>query len=430
MSSPPTTPLGAPPDDRRWTYDVVGLFGNDFGLSVAARNTLSALEASGRSFETVTVRADPRLGKPARERRDGGRRLNLFQLNPIDVGAFSRQWVPALSPSAPKVCVPFWELPLVPRTWVPMLGVMQAILAPTRFVQDACAEAVPGTPVLHYPQAVFLPAEVHPARARWGLSTTATVFCVSFDVGSDIDRKNPWAAVDAFQRAFRPDADVQLVIKMKPWQNAPLYVQQAAELKRRVEGDRRVRIVEASLRYEEVLELYASCDVMLSLHRSEGLGLHLMEAMSLGKTVVATNWSGNAEFMSPDCSVPIGCTFVPVRTDHFAYRAELGRAGQVWAEPDLSQAVEALRGLHANPGWRREMGEAAARSMAARRDAMMSGAVFARLEELLAGVRADPAAFDRARTRTRMSFWRQAVQYKLWDVRRRVGAAFTRSRAG
>jgi glycosyltransferase involved in cell wall biosynthesis len=175
-----------------------------------------------------------------------------------------------------------------------------------------------------------------------------------------------------------------MIVKSKPWSNVPLFVAQAEELRARVGSDRRVKIVDRSLSYAEVLSLYASCDVMLSLHRSEGLGLHLMEAMTLGKVVVATNWSGNTDFMTSDDSVPVGYRLVAVKTNHGTYRPEVGRPGQQWAEADVQEAAEAMLALHGNPGRRGALGSAAAVAMERRREAMLSGKAFGALEERLA----------------------------------------------
>ena len=148
--------------------------------------------------------------------------------------------------------------------------------------------------------------------------------------------------------------------------------------------------MEQVLSYQEVLSLYASADVLVSLHRSEGLGLHLMEAMSLGKVVVATDWSGNADFMSPEATVGVPYRLVPVRTGHGAYRPEMGRPGQVWADADVEAAARALRWLHEQPERRRAMGTAAARLMDERRALVRAGGAFAELEARLArGVRPD-----------------------------------------
>ncbi len=335
-------------------------------------------------------------------------------MNPLEIAGFEAQWIDAVDPGALLVCVPFWELPLVPKAWARMLEAMHVIMAPTRFIQDACAAVVPLERVLHYPQAVFLPGDVRSSRDAWGLSKTATIFAVSFDAGSDIERKNPLASVEAFRRAFPGASDVQLVIKVRPSPHSPEFQAQIDALKSMVGPDRRIRVVEQSLTYVQVLQLYASCDVMLSLHRSEGLGLHIMEAMSLGKVVVGTNWSGNTDFMTAENSVPVGYRLIPVATKHGAYGAEVGREGQVWADPDVSEAADALRVLYSDPQRRHRLGAAAATAMEKRRQAMLSGGAFDELERALARSAVEPVAMATAVRETRRFLFRRLNRIWHW----------------
>ena len=201
--------MGGPTDDatlggsnagslRPYCYDVVGIFSGSFGLSIAAQNSVKSLTESGRDVRKIAVeRASHRVarGGATSPAVSPDARVTLFHVNPLDIAAQARRWRGAVHPDAPLACVPFWELPLLPQSWVPLLSAMHVVLAPTRFIQSACATAMPWQRVLHYPQGVFLP-EARPVRETWGLSREATVFVISFDIGSDIERKNPWDAVD------------------------------------------------------------------------------------------------------------------------------------------------------------------------------------------------------------------------------------------
>ena len=415
---------------------MVGFLGGDFGLAVAARNTIQALTASSRSGRAVSIEPSRIVRELARvlglvgavepvpivgpATGSAAGRVVLLQVNPLEVAWYSRQWRGVVERSAMTACVPFWELPLVPVAWVPVLDAMDMVLAPTRFVQSACAAAIPPERVLHYPQAVFLPGGIRPDRDAWGLPGKGTTFVVSFDIGSDIERKNPWAALDAFRQAFPDDPEVRLVIKTKPWPGVQAYRAQADELRARVAADRRMRVVDRSLSYAEVLGLYASGDVMVSLHRSEGLGLHLMEAMSLRKVVVATGWSGNMDFMTDQDSVPVGYRMVPVATRHAHYLSEVGRPGQEWAEADVGEAARALRMLHEHPERRQSLGEAAERSMTDKRREMLSGKAFERMEAFLARVTASPSRLDAALRATRRRVLGQILKAGYRDVRGRM----------
>lgn len=404
-------------DPSNPTYDLIGFLGSDLGLAVAARNSLRVLETTGRLGETIAAELPSpanvlkrlvsgfRRGARATSRRPGNGtamapgRVNLFHMNPPEVALFVPDWRGAANPDVRNVCVPFWELPVLPKSWEPVLCAMDVVMAPSRFVQSACAKAVAARRVVHYPQAAFLPEGIRAARDAWGLAPDRTVFALAFDFRSDIDRKNPWAAIEAFQAAFPGNEGVSLVVKTTGWDD-PVFSGRAEELQTRIGSDRRIRVVNRTLAYADVLSLYASCDVLLSLHRSEGLGLHLMEAMSLGKVVVATNWSGNTDFMTEENSIPIGYQLVPLRTMHPTYGREMGRAGQVWAEADLHEAVRVLRRLHAERELRAAIGLAAERDMKARRQDVLSGSGFGALEAALAEVPFQGSALSRATLRT------------------------------
>ena len=400
-----------------WIYDVVGYHGGDFGLAIAAAQTVAALRGSGRAVRAIGLVDRPppslreRLGRvvPPPARQGSNRTVALFQANPLEIAQHSFQWQAEIAPGARNVCVPFWELPLVPRSWEAILRGMDAILAPTRFIQEACAKVVGPDRVIHYPQAVTVPAGLGPTREAWGISPSATVFLVSFDVGSGIDRKNPWAALEAFRLAFPGSEDVELVIKTRPWNQVRTFVDQLDRLREEIAGDRRIRIVERSLPYGDVMRLYASCDAMVSLHRSEGLGLHLMEAMSLGRTVLATGWSGNMDFMTEANSVSVPCTLVSVDPLHPHYQIERSRPGQVWAEPDVAAAARAMRRLFEEPAWRNGLGRQAARDMTGRRRESAEGAMFHSLEDRLPAFRRRSLVGPVWRTRWRLTLrgWRE-----------------------
>src|SRR6516165_8562777 len=105
-----------------------------------------------------------------------------------------------------------------------------------------------------------------------------------------------------------------------------------------------------------MLDLVAACDVYVSLHRSEGLGLSIAEAMAQGKPVIATNWSGNTDFMTPTTSFPVGYELVELTEDVGAYRA-----GQLWAEPSVDDAARLMRLVYDDRALAHARGQAARR---------------------------------------------------------------------
>lgn len=109
--------------------------------------------------------------------------------------------------------------------------------------------------------------------------------------------------------------------------------------------------------------LLHTSDVVVSLHRAEGFGLHLAEAMSLGKVVVGTNWSGNLSFMTPDNSILIPSELVELQDPTGIYS---DFEGAVWAEASVEFASMKLRELSEDDALRRTLGAQAQRDITAK----------------------------------------------------------------
>ena len=177
------------------------------------------------------------------------------------------------------------------------------------------------------------------ARNYFGLDPNAVLFAFGFDLNSMIARKNPQAVLEAFQNAFvdapQSEYNVGLVIKtFPPRRPEPLW----DELKEIASADSRITIIEADLDREGILALYGCCDVFVSLHRSEGLGLGLAEALQLGLDIIATDYGGNADFCTGPLAHPIDYKLIPVNQGEYPHYE-----GMVWAEPNLQQASAVMR---------------------------------------------------------------------------------------
>jgi len=367
-------------------FNVVGHVSGNFGLAVAARNTLHALVEGGHSFVALDVEAgggrtghDSTYSAFMRTPAEAPFSVNLFHLNPPDALALIASppaWLD--TDTRFNACVPFWELPRLPTRsgWVPLLEAMDVVLAPSRFVFEAVQASAPRAEVWHYPQAVYMPEGITPDRAAFDLPAGGTLFFMNLDITSDTSRKNPAAALEAFSLAFGGGADAHLIVRLNNSTAFSWATSAAQGLLRLIEGHPNIHVIDGPLTYREVLSLSASCDVYVSLHRSEGLGLNLLEAMSLGKPVIATSWSGNMDFMTPGNSCLVGYRLVPVVADHAAYQPSVTGPGQVWADPDIAEAAEWMRVLAADPDLRRSIGARAQTDMESRREAFARGDIY------------------------------------------------------
>ena len=94
-----------------------------------------------------------------------------------------------------------------------------------------------------------------------------------------------------------------------------------------------------TLDYADLLALKAGCDCYISLHKSEGWGFGMIEAMHLGVPVVATGYSGNMDFCSPDTAFLVDYQEVELEQDDYIFVLP----GQKWAEPDVASAAQQMR---------------------------------------------------------------------------------------
>jgi glycosyltransferase involved in cell wall biosynthesis len=244
-----------------------------------------------------------------------------------------------------------WELAKFPVEWASPFAFVDEIWTASRFAYEAIAPATT-KPVLLMPSAVALPvAEPGLERADFGLPEDKFLFYFGFDFRSYARRKNPLAAVEAFRRAFpRRSAPVFLLLKTigEHWKS-----QERAVLDEAIGGDPRIAIINRELTRPRATALLALTDCFLSLHRSEGFGRGPAEAMLLGKPVIATDYSGTRDFITPETALPIDYELVPVGADGYP-----GGAGQVWAEPDLEHAAAAMRRVTRDPAFARRLGNA------------------------------------------------------------------------
>jgi glycosyltransferase involved in cell wall biosynthesis len=409
------------------------------GLGVAARNTAHVLDARGTPWAGIDVPPPAASGErvedlvprlwPVYERAPYP--VNLLHLNPPE--ALELLWAePRWLELDRRVTasVPFWEFPRFPGAWLDGLACMDAVLAPSRFVHDAVARALPELPVFHFTQAVWLPDGVRADRARFGIPSSACAFVTAFDTRSDFARKNPLGALEAFGRAFadRPagDGGIRMVLRIQNARGrAAAPGSPEAALRARAARDPRVMIVDGALTRDDVLSLVASCDAYVSLHRAEGLGLGPLEAMALGKPAVATAWSGNLDFMTADDSLLVPAREVPVSgTSIGAYRRARMGAGQTWAEPDLDAAARCLRELAGDPGLRSSLGARAAEAALRQAEASRAGLALERLREMSerrARGGAPSAACAAARARVRRQRLVRRTRRKLVDLFRALG---------
>lgn len=341
---------------------VAGLFRAASGLGRAVRSCADSLEAAGIAVWRVDL--SRAFGQ---EDLSFGGRLNPFPRH--------RSGTLVLHMNAPSVDKALWtlgllrfrswriigawvwETPIAPTSWRAPGRRFSEIWAPSRFAAEAIAP-VAEAPVRVAPHAVSVPASATAARHRFGLDREHFVCLTMADGRSSFFRKNPIGAVNVFRAGLEGREDARLIVKTRSLYDQPAYRRLLVDA---IGGDPRIRLLDEDLREGETWALLASADVFLSMHRAEGFGLPIAEAMALGKAVIATGWSGNMDYMKEDAAIAAPFRLVPVDDPSERYE---NAPGVFWAEPDCAAAAQSLRRLADDENLRRRLGDSAREAIA------------------------------------------------------------------
>ena len=360
------------PPTHTYGFNIISYISGNLGIGVTARNVTRLLLDKGYPVKLLDL--DPGIGRGGHDLsfarytvsspEELTHPINLFVLPPNDLTKlFKNAQSSWLSPKHLNVAWSMWELTVLLPAWREQLQALDVLIAESQFIRQLFSWSLSGIPMLTAMHPLYLPAGIAAQRVRFGLPEDVVLFITSFEPHSDIQRKNPMAVLEAFQRAFDQSPRAHLVIKINnPGIGSELhpFVQQ---LQQRYSGYRQIHVLAETLSYGDVLSLYASCDVYVSLHRAEGLGLGLMEAMTLGKPVIATAWSGNMTFMNYTNSCPVNYRLIPVDASTPVYRKGTLGTETIWADPDIDEAAAWMRRLADDPDLRAEIGRKAADDM-------------------------------------------------------------------
>lgn len=269
--------------------------------------------------------------------------INIFYINGDEVPQVFSHLGPKYFSSAINIVVPNWELSIYPEEWSKNLDRFDYIWAPTQFIYDSLIKIVQ-KPL----KKVLLASEVNLEsmlpRRFFGIPEDSYAFLFSFDFRSYLSRKNPEAVIESFKRLLnlRPFSNALLVLKMHGREvmnrRGELLLNSIQEL-----GER-VVMIDQSYSDNEMRNLLRVCDCYISLHRSEGYGRGLSEAMSLGKPVIATGYSGNLDFMNENNSLLVDYQLVELVHGDYPFWND-----QKWAEPNIDQALMHMLNLVDTP---------------------------------------------------------------------------------
>jgi glycosyltransferase involved in cell wall biosynthesis len=307
--------------------------------------------------------------------------IRIFHLNGDEIQSSLRrieELQAGLLPRGYNIVAPAWELPQYPDVWARELDRFDEIWAPTAFVEEALRRAA-SIPVFRLRNACEPHVSTLLGKPYFGIPPDSFAILYLFDLRSYTSRKNPWSTIEAFRRliAARPAFKVHLVLKLNYSASDPHVV---VELENLISHFRDyVTVIDATLSNNETKNLVRCCDCFLSLHRSEGFGRGPAEAMFFGKPVVATGWSGNMEYMREGVAFPVRYSLQAVKEGEYPHFEN-----QVWADPDVSHAVEVLIRIIDNPKLARAVGRRARSHMRRNFSDVVLGATYRRRLEAIA----------------------------------------------
>ena len=356
--------------------NVAGYFGATLGLGEAASQVAAALETGGAAVARMglTHPSAPRSERTwANQARHG---VTLVCTTPEGMPAARDEIGPATFAGRRTIGFWWWEVQGFPQRWARSFDGLDEVWVGSRFVADVLGPVAP-VPVVRVPLPVGQPSVGPVRREDLGLPV-GFLFGFVFDPASGFERKNPLGLIDAFTRAFPGEGEEHLIVKTLEGSREP---QAHAALVAAASVHPRVHLLDRNLSSEEKNALIAALDCYVSLHRSEGFGLSLAEAMLLDVPVVATDYGGSRDFVTPFNAWPVDWRSEAIGPGNHPYPPD-----GTWAAPDIDHAVSVLRSVRAAPEEARRRAARAREDLAREHAPKVAGAAMVARLTRLAGL--------------------------------------------
>jgi glycosyltransferase involved in cell wall biosynthesis len=349
--------------------NVVGYLRSELGLGEAARLTVAALDAASVPLlpvvrEVANHRAEHRFTSvPLDVARFG---INLMCMNPDQHWTLARELDRPMAAERYTIGFWWWEPEgALPLEWRPGFHLVDEVWVGSEHTA-AVIGAISPVPVLSMPLPVLPGPAPRPPRASLGLPAEGFVFLTALDYHSTWQRKNPIGVIEAFRRAFPPHSGASLVLKSV---NGAHHSAARERVRAAAGAHPDILFIDGHVTAAEKNALIAACDCYVSLHRAEGFGIPMAEAMYYGRPVIATGYSGNLEFMNAETSHLVDHTMTLVGSDAEPYYPADAR----WAEPDVGHAARLMRAVFDDPAAAAALGRAGAEHVRARFSAAVAG---------------------------------------------------------
>lgn len=343
------------PKSRPPGCNLIGFARGELGIGEDIRMAAAALATQGIPFAVTNIATGPNTRQTDRalDRHfddSAPYDTNLVCLTGFETARIFIEHDSSLFEGRRVIGLWPWELPRWPDLWRPALGLVDEIWAATRFTAESFADPE-GPPVRLMSSAVSVERLIPLRREEIGIPEDAFAYLFLFDFNSTMVRKCPDAVLEAFAEAFPLGSEkTALVVKcMNAGPENPAW----QRLREQAARDPRIILLNRTFRYGHALGLILACDALVSLHRAEGFGRTLAEAMLLGKPVIATDFSGNTDFLDERTGFPVRWTPRPLAPGDYYFGD-----GQFWAEPDIGDAARQMRLVLQDPPGRRQIAAA------------------------------------------------------------------------
>jgi glycosyltransferase involved in cell wall biosynthesis len=335
---------------RRNSVLFIGYAEAALGLGEVFRNMLTALDSAGMPFAIYPFSKDietRHIGPFLESRYD---RHDVYDINVAHMAAdqlpyYFSELKKQVTRSRYNILQTYWELTEAPLAWRPLLKRIDELWVPNSYVAKAF-RPIFDRKITVVPACINVNRKHNYARQYFGLDDNRFYFIFSFDYYSRTARKNPLGVAQAFGYAF-PDPAMKVGLLIKSTGPEELDPTVSQQLKNLSTIDKRITIFDRSVGRDEMLSLIDACNCYVSLHRAEGFGLGMAEALALGKPVIATDYSGNRDFLTEGTGFPVPFSLRRLMPGEYPFGE-----GQSWAEPDLAVAIQYMRTVFANRGER------------------------------------------------------------------------------
>jgi glycosyltransferase involved in cell wall biosynthesis len=322
--------------------NLAGFLEEALGIGEVARRIVHSLTQANVHVDAVPIRRE-NIGASDTTVTVARHPINIVCINPDSLAWFAQREGRELLNKRFTVGVWFWETAQLPPSYGWAFELVDEVWCASDFVLEAVkSRAHDRVPVWKFPLAIVAPdINDEITRTHLGLPEDRFVFLHSFDYLSVVERKNPIGAIEAYRRAFGPGDGTTLVVKSI---NAKARPDDHAAVRYAARGREDILLIDALLDARQNASMIARADCFVSLHRSEGFGLNLADALALGRPVVATAYGGNVEFMTGLEEWLVPYDLVAVGEGHHPYPSDAQ-----WAEPDLAVASTRMQAIVSDP---------------------------------------------------------------------------------